>query len=66
MSERKPFLLRIDPRLWTDLEAWAHDELRSVNGQIEYILKQAVARRRGASATNSPPARPNPEDAAAS
>jgi hypothetical protein len=47
MGERKPFLLRIDPRLWTDLEAWAQDELRSVNGQIEYLLKQAVQKRKG-------------------
>ncbi len=44
---RKPFLLRIDPELWDDLEAWAKDELRSVNGQIEYLLKQAVQKRRG-------------------
>jgi hypothetical protein len=47
MAERKPFLLRIDPALWADLEAWANDELRSVNGQIEYILKQAVQKRKG-------------------
>ena len=50
MAPRKPFLLRIDPALWADLEAWAQDELRSVNGQIEYILKQAVAKRRGGAA----------------
>jgi len=47
MAERKSFLLRIDPALWADLEAWAQDELRSVNGQIEYLLKQAVAKRKG-------------------
>ena len=47
MKERKPFLLRIDPALWTELERWAQDELRSVNGQIEAILRSAVARRRG-------------------
>ena len=46
MAERKPFLLRISPELWADLEAWAKDELRSVNGQIEYILKQAVQKRK--------------------
>jgi hypothetical protein len=34
MAERKPYLLRIDPSLWAELEAWAKDELRSVNGQI--------------------------------
>jgi hypothetical protein len=47
MAERKSFLLRIDPALWADLEAWAQDELRSVNGQIEYVLKQAVRKRKG-------------------
>jgi hypothetical protein len=47
MGSRKPFLLRIPPDLWDDLEAWAKDELRSVNGQIEYLLKQAVQKRKG-------------------
>ena len=47
MSPRKPFLLRLDPKLWAQLEAWAADELRSVNGQIEYLLRQAVAHRNG-------------------
>ena len=43
---RKPFLLRIPPELWKELEKWAADELRSVNAQIEYILRQAVERRK--------------------
>ena len=47
MAERKSFLLRMDPALWDDLEAWAQEELRSVNGQIEYLLRQAVQRRKG-------------------
>ena len=47
MAERKSFLLRMDPGLWADLEAWAQDELRSVNGQIEYVLREAVRKRRG-------------------
>jgi hypothetical protein len=47
MASRKPFLLRIDPELWAELERWAMEELRSVNGQIEYLLKQAVAKRKG-------------------
>ena len=47
MASRKPFLLRIDPGLLEDLESWAKDELRSVNGQIEYLLKQAVMKRKG-------------------
>lgn len=44
--ERKPFLLRIPPELWQEIEKWAADELRSVNGQIEFILRQSVARRK--------------------
>ena len=42
MSERKAFLLRISPDLWESLEQWAADELRSVNGQIEFVLARAV------------------------
>jgi hypothetical protein len=42
MAPRKAFLLRIDPQLWDVIEKWAADELRSVNGQIEYILARAV------------------------
>jgi hypothetical protein len=45
-EERKPFLLRIPPDLWKELEKWAADELRSVNGQIEYLLRQAVEKRK--------------------
>lgn len=48
MKERKAFLMRIDPALWAELEGWAQDELRSVNGQVEMILKQAVLKRKGA------------------
>ncbi len=47
MEARKQFLLRIDPALWAELERWAAEELRSVNGQIEYILRQAVNKRKG-------------------
>jgi hypothetical protein len=47
MAERKSFLLRMDPALWDELEGWAQAELRSVNGQIEYILRQAVNKRKG-------------------
>jgi hypothetical protein len=47
MAERKQFLLRIDPQLWAELEAWAADELRSVNGQIEYLLREATRKRKG-------------------
>jgi hypothetical protein len=47
MGERKSFLLRIDADLWAQLERWAQEELRSVNGQIEYLLRQAVLKRAG-------------------
>lgn len=46
MPEKKRFLLRIDEDLYAVLEKWAADELRSVNAQIEYLLKE-VARRAG-------------------
>ena len=55
MAQRKPFLLRIDPALWAELEAWAQAELRSVNGQIEYVLKQALQKRKGATPRPAPP-----------
>lgn len=45
MAERKAFLLRIDPQLWAELERLAQAELRSVNGQVEYLLREALARR---------------------
>ena len=45
--DRKPFLLRIPPDLWKELEKWAADDLRSVNGQIEFLLRQAVMKRKG-------------------
>jgi hypothetical protein len=47
MAERKAFLLRIDEKLWEELERWAQDDLRSINGQIEFILRQAIQRRKG-------------------
>jgi hypothetical protein len=47
MAVRKQYLLRIDPDLWGEVEKWAADELRSVNAQVEYILRDAVRRRRG-------------------
>lgn len=45
MAERKAYLLRIDPDLWAGLERLAQAELRSVNGQIEYLLREALAKR---------------------
>lgn len=42
MSQKKRFLLRLDPKLYETLERWSVDELRSVNAQIEYLLTQAA------------------------
>ncbi len=53
MDRRKSFLLRIDPELLAEMESWAAAELRSINGQIEYLLRQAVARRKGAATLKS-------------
>jgi hypothetical protein len=62
MAERKSFLLRMDPALWDDLEAWAQAELRSVNGQIEYILRQAVNKRKGEKADVQDRTKEQPEE----
>jgi hypothetical protein len=45
MAERKSFLLRLDPAVWAALERLAQGELRSVNAQIEFLLREALARR---------------------
>ncbi len=42
MAEKKKFLLRIDDNIYAALEKWAADELRSINGQIEYLLKDSL------------------------
>ncbi len=42
MAERKAFLLRVDPRLLEALQRWANDDLRSLNGQIEFLLRRAL------------------------
>ncbi len=42
MSEKKKFLLRLDAALYDALEKWAADEMRSINAQMEYVLKEAV------------------------
>lgn len=55
-ESRKPFLLRIDPKLWSEIESWAQEEMRSVNGQIEFLLKQAVNKRKGEAPKPVPPA----------
>jgi hypothetical protein len=46
MSQKKTFPLRIDEALWKELQVWAADDLRSLNGHIEYLLREAVRARR--------------------
>ncbi|MET0660318.1 MAG: hypothetical protein ABW110_19410 [Steroidobacteraceae bacterium] len=45
--DKKAFLLRVDPELWNELERLAASELRSINGQIEYLLREALSVRLG-------------------
>ena len=46
MAERKPFLLRVDPTLLEALQRWAADDLRSLNAQIEFVLRRALTQER--------------------
>jgi len=66
-ADRKPFLLRLDPKVLEALQRWARDDLRSLNGQLEYLLRGLLVRAgrlpddpaaRGASA-GAPPADPS-------
>lgn len=43
MAERRPFLLRLDARMLDALQRWAADDLRSLNGQLEFLLREALA-----------------------
>lgn len=49
MSERKSFALRISPELWDELQRLAAEDFRSVNAEIEFLLREAVNKRRGKS-----------------
>ena len=44
MAARKQYPLRIDPEVWAAVERWAADEMRSANGQVEWILRDALRR----------------------
>lgn len=46
MAEKKAFVLRVNPDMLKDIETWATEEFRSTNGQIEYILQQALLTRK--------------------
>jgi hypothetical protein len=45
MADKKAFLLRLDPVIWNEMERLAQSELRSVNAQIEFLLRDALAQR---------------------
>lgn len=49
MAERKPYLLRMPADLLDELARWAKDDLRSLNAQIEFVLREAIRKRRGSS-----------------
>lgn len=46
-SARKQLVLRLSPTLWDEIAAWAEEDFRSINGQIEYLLTEAVRKRKG-------------------
>jgi hypothetical protein len=59
MADRKSFLLRIDPAVLDALQKWAADDLRSLNGQIEFVLRRALQREgRGVRRESAPPPAP--------
>lgn len=57
-DERKAFPLRISKILFDQLKAWADQEMRSVNGQIEYVLREAVRKRTGREAESNDSSEP--------
>lgn len=60
MADSKRFLLRLDPRLFEALRRWADDDLRSINGQIEYLLTDQARRAGRLPARRSRPELPEP------
>ncbi len=61
MAERKAFLLRIDPAVLEALQRWADDELRSLNGQIEFVLRRSL-QGEGRLGGTTPPGAPGKRD----
>jgi len=57
VSDRKPFLLRIDPSVLDAVQRWANDDLRSLNAQIEFLLRRA-AQQSGRLKEDKPPKPP--------
>jgi len=62
MAERKPFLLRVDRELLDAVQRWANDDLRSLNGQIEFLLRRALRDAGRAGARREAPPEPPPSD----
>ena len=63
MSDRKPFLLRIDRNVLEAVQRWADDDLRSLNGQIEFLLRKALREsKRGIEASRGSDAKRGRED----
>ena len=52
MAKKKSFLLRLPPELLDELQRWSNDELRSLNGQVEYVLRDALRKQRGYTGKN--------------
>lgn len=48
-EDKKQLLLRLSPTLWNEISRWAEDDFRSINGQIEFILTQAIKKRKKSS-----------------
>jgi hypothetical protein len=46
MAEKKAFILRVNPDMLKEIETWAAEEFRSTNGQVEYLLQQALLARK--------------------
>jgi hypothetical protein len=62
MAERKSVLLRISPELYAALQRWAEAEFRSLNGQVEYLLDQAVRQAGRAAPRRRPAPEPDPDE----
>jgi hypothetical protein len=60
--ERKAFLLRLDPKLLEAMQRWANDDLRSLNAQMEFVLRQALAKAGRKVGGANPPVPPTPSD----
>ena len=62
MTKRKAFLLRVDPAVLRDVQRWANDDLRSLNGQIEFVLRDALKRAGRLRPREESPGPPPPSD----